>query len=345
MELVDFDDAKIIPTKGYGGRAGRKIAVEYEGVPWLLKFPESTKTFANQATRENRLPSYTTSPLSEHVGSKVYEILGVPVHRTLLGKREGKVVVACKDFTQGRQLVDFAAIKNTVAEDSLESGNSSSSKGELLGDALQVISSAPIFEGIRDQVLERFWTMFVVDALILNNDRNNGNWGLLVDGDAVELCPVFDNGNAFFNKRSPSLMERRLQSEALVSQDIKTSRSFFLDPSGHHIHPLDFIAESRDPNLRAAVLLVADSLSRGGLEEISAMIEGLPDESLGLPVSSGQHRELYARMVERTAREHVLPAAGTRREETPHEEMERLRPLSSRGRGEGATPPRHPRHC
>lgn len=35
-----------------------------------------------------------------------------------------------------------------------------------------------------------------------NNDRNNGNWGLLIDMTTGErqLAPVYDNGNAFSNK-------------------------------------------------------------------------------------------------------------------------------------------------
>ena len=42
--------------------------------------------------------SYTTSPISEYIGSHVYEIIGIPVHKTMLGIKDKKVVVACKDF-------------------------------------------------------------------------------------------------------------------------------------------------------------------------------------------------------------------------------------------------------
>lgn len=44
--------------------------------------------------------SYTTSPLSEFLGSKIYELLGYDVHKTLLGIRNNKLVVACKDFCE-----------------------------------------------------------------------------------------------------------------------------------------------------------------------------------------------------------------------------------------------------
>ena len=33
----------------------------------------------------------------------------------------------------------------------------------------------------REVITERFWDMFIVDALIGNWDRHNGNWGFLYD--------------------------------------------------------------------------------------------------------------------------------------------------------------------
>lgn len=44
--------------------------------------------------------SYTTSPLSEYIGSYIYESIGIPVHVTKLGIKDGKVVVAYKDFRE-----------------------------------------------------------------------------------------------------------------------------------------------------------------------------------------------------------------------------------------------------
>ena len=39
-----------------------------------------------------------------------------------------------------------------------------------------------------------FWDMFIVDALIGNWDRHNGNWGFLYDTvqDEMKLAPVYD---------------------------------------------------------------------------------------------------------------------------------------------------------
>lgn len=62
--------------------------------------------------------SYTTSPLSEYIGSHVYEILGYPVHETRLGVKDHKLVVACKDFTNANvKLQEFREVKNYYNKD------------------------------------------------------------------------------------------------------------------------------------------------------------------------------------------------------------------------------------
>ena len=34
---------------------------------------------------------------------------------------------------------------------------------------------------LNDNIKEKFWNMFIVDSLIGNTDRYNGNWGLLIN--------------------------------------------------------------------------------------------------------------------------------------------------------------------
>ena len=42
--------------------------------------------------------------------------------------------------------------------------------------------------------------MFIIDALINNNDRHYGNFGLLENNGRYTLAPVYDNGSSFYNK-------------------------------------------------------------------------------------------------------------------------------------------------
>lgn len=301
MDLIDFSSCEKV-NRFYGGRAGRKIAVLHEGDPWLLKFPENTRHFTGK-----HLPSYTSSPLSEYIGSRIYASLNIPVHEVVLGVYENKIVAACKDFAVNDTLADFAAIKNTIAEEALNgSSNSSGISGEPLSDALAVIENAEAFNSIRAEVRRRFWDMFVTDAFILNNDRNNGNWGVLVKRYSVELAPVFDNGNALFNKRSESTMQRRIEAPENIENDLDASTSFYQDENGKQIHPFAFMAQSSNPDLLAALKRFAQNLN---LPAVDSIINNIPEYYGEIPVASVAQKQYYKTLLHEAALARILPLA------------------------------------
>ena len=114
MNLIDFTDCHKVFGKAYNGANGKKIAVEYEGNIYMLKFPPS-------AERKPTELSYTNSCYSEHIASSIFGMLGISAQETMLGtyriSDKVKVVCACKDFTAGgKVLYDFCSIKNTVID-------------------------------------------------------------------------------------------------------------------------------------------------------------------------------------------------------------------------------------
>ena len=64
-------------NKAYAGANGNKISVIYEGEQYMLKFPPTPKI--------NKDMSYSNSCFSEYLGCQIYEIIGVPVQKTILG--------------------------------------------------------------------------------------------------------------------------------------------------------------------------------------------------------------------------------------------------------------------
>lgn len=210
--MVEIADLRDCAPSGlfYGGRAGQKEGILIEGEPWIAKYPRTTRDLMGK-----HLPSYTSSPVSEYLGSHIYELLGIPVHETMLGYRAGKIVCACRDFTfPNARLFEFKEIKNALSDD--DAGFSSApSDGEviLLGDVLAAIETSDLLRRVPG-VRERFWDMFVADAFIKNPDRNNGNWGVLMTAPMTyELAPVYDMGSSLFSKRSPSVAAHRLGDE------------------------------------------------------------------------------------------------------------------------------------
>lgn len=75
------------------------------------KVPREYKGFYGKTKKNAHFPSYTASPLSEYIGSQIYQSLGIPVHETMLGIRDNKLVVACKDFDPLHRLVEYGQIK------------------------------------------------------------------------------------------------------------------------------------------------------------------------------------------------------------------------------------------
>ena len=95
-EGIDFTSCRLIPGRAYNGANGKKIAVEYNGTLYMLKFPPSGR---NKPTEL----SYTNSCFSEHIASSIFNLLGVRAHETMLGTfkvgGKDKIICACKDFT------------------------------------------------------------------------------------------------------------------------------------------------------------------------------------------------------------------------------------------------------
>jgi len=319
LRLIDFNKAEIARSVFYGGDAGAKDAIIHGGEAWMIKYPKTTRDFVNPQI------SYTTSPLSEYIGSKIYESLGIPVHETLLGVRNNKVVAACKDFTRKwaggpsmgiggsrmeKQLVPFHDLKNSFMSSSLESYSGSGSE-TLLDEVLAAICGQEDLKSIPG-VLERFWDMFIVDAFIGNNDRNNGNWGILIDLKSGELtlAPVFDNGNAFFNKRGLAQMEKRLDNQAAMREDAYLNalcayKYTGLDNEGQKINPFTYIARGGNADCAAAALRFVNSVNMDSIENI---IENIPESAGNLSVMPEKQKAFYLELMRIRLNQALIPA-------------------------------------
>ncbi|MBS9776401.1 MAG: HipA domain-containing protein, partial [Fusobacterium sp.] len=191
MKIKNFNNIKE-SFSFYGGNAGNKKSfVKENGENWFLKFPKTTKYFNNVDI------SYTTSPLSEYIGSQIYKELGFPVHETELGVKDNKVVVACKNFIpKNNELFELEKVFNDdLGEFEKErenlKGNSEVKYYREIEEINFVLNKNKNINQF-PEIKERFWDMFLVDAFINNNDRHLGNWGLLVDNEKniIKLAPI-----------------------------------------------------------------------------------------------------------------------------------------------------------
>lgn len=296
MILENFD---FLETNNmvYGGHAGSKLGVQINEENWMLKFPKSTRNFSRKIEM-----SYSTSPLSEYIGSHVYELIGIPVHETMLGIRDNRVVVACKDFTEDGlkyRLDDFNAISNIYVEgldEKLSSLSSSSDNNIDLEEIVLVMENNPRFLGC-PELKKRFWDMFVVDALIGNNDRNNGNWGVLVNTRTGEMdvAPVFDNGASFGNNVDEQRIENILNDPNRFYASVYQSKICAFSLKDKPINPLKYIESMANDDCNRALLRVVPNIDPVSIRD---MIESIPRDCNGITVISDARKEFYCQCIE-----------------------------------------------
>ncbi|MBQ7574892.1 MAG: HipA domain-containing protein [Clostridia bacterium] len=256
--MIDFTNAKV-KNKAYAGANGGKIAVIYNGEQYMLKFPPFPTI--------NKEMSYTNSCLSEYLGCKIFESVGIPVQETLIGtytsKNKTKIVVACKDFTSpGIVLQDFASLKNRII-DSERNGY-----GTELSDILSTIEEQ---NSVDPKVLkERFWDMFIVDALIGNWDRHNGNWGFLynTNTDEVTLAPVFDCGSSLYPQADEDMMREILKNKSELNHRVFDIPLSAITYNGKKINYFKFISSGKFEDCNKALIKITERIDMNKVFEI-----------------------------------------------------------------------------
>ena len=297
MELIDFNGYEQ-NQRMYGGTAGRKMGICYQGNNYILKFPGNLK---EQQMKNIRL-SYSNSPVCEYIGSQIYRLLGFPVHETLLGTRNGKTVVACKDFLEeGEVLYEFDKIKVTFEPHFLDSnGNETNGVGADLYEIYMTMKEHPFLKDIAG-IQEHFWNMSVVDALIGNTDRNNSNWGIIVGRDGTKrIAPVYDNGNCLNSKWDDEKIKNVLEDQQKFTAEAYRARRCIFELEGKPVNPYHLIERMQYPDCSCAVQRIVPRIGKSILK-IREMIEDIP-------VLSETRKKYYTAVIESRYENVLLPA-------------------------------------
>ncbi|MBQ7140346.1 MAG: CtkA family protein [Bacilli bacterium] len=295
IKIENFDSLK---TSGisYGGHGGSKKGIIINGERWFLKYPKSTKSMDVEGL------SYSTTPLSEYLGSHIYESIGLETHKTKLGLANGKIVVACKDFLNSNEtIIDYNMIKNEYDENverAIEhlSSNSNIDSNHDLEEVLLIMEENPYFKSILE-LKERFWDMFVIDAFINNNDRNEGNWGLVLNKETnnLKLSPVFDNGAAFYNKSNDEKLTSIYNDNFKFKQSVYDSSISIYQLSGKKINPLKYIESMDNVECNKAILRIIPKINMNKIKDI---FNEIPEKYNDLPVLSEIQKEYYLKSLE-----------------------------------------------
>ena len=259
--LIDFTN---LPTsnKLYAGANGAKRAVIYQGEQYMLKFPA--------APSKIRDSSHSNSCIAEYIGCHIFNSVGIRAQETILGvyRKNGteKIVVACKDFTSpGVVLQDFASLQNSVID------SKHSCYSTELSDIMQTMEAqtalSPAF------LKQHFWNLFIVDALIGNENRSNENWGFLYNTatDEVIIAPVYGCSRSLYPQADETAIQDALkdQQQGLRALLLPLSRIKI----NQRINYFDFISSLESADCNEALKRILPRINMG---EIFRLVDETP---------------------------------------------------------------------
>ena len=176
--------------------------------------------------------------------------------------------MACKDFTVGGLVLqDFASLKNTII-DSVHNGY-----GTELSDIEKTLEEQTAIES--QNLTEWFWDMFIVDALIGNWDRHNGNWGFLYNAetDEISLAPIYDCGSCLFPQADEEIMKKTLDDPAEREIRVFERPLSGIKINGQKIQYFKFISSLENGNCNKALRRILPKID---MDQIYKIIDETP---------------------------------------------------------------------
>lgn len=276
MELIDFTDATEIAPE-YTGSEKKKTMI-LDNKKYLVKFPDP-----NRSTKLEI--SYINNVYSEYIGTKIFELCGFKTQKVELGiyNKDGKerIVCGCEDFTNSEtKLVEFEKFENASIEPN-------PFKRELK-DIFHIVESG-VYNIDLKQLKEQFWNMFIIDCLIGNEDRHNGNWGFLknIKDEKLTFAPIYDCGSCLFSVYTDEKMQECLSSHTKMQDCIKNTASAIRD-NGSRIKYFEFITSLKNEDCNNALIRMYEKIN---LDKIFEMINSIE-------VISDVRKEFYCKVIE-----------------------------------------------
>lgn len=255
--MIDFTGCQIDSFRAYDGANGSKICVLYQGERYMIKFPSYAK--------HNPQMHYSNGCINEYLASTIYQSLGIETQETCLGIYEGKEVVACKDFcATGERILNFGMMKNQCI-DSIHGGY-----GTELESVLTAIDMQQIYDPIA--LRKRFWKMFAADALLENFDRHNGNWGVIVNENTMEvrMAPVYDNGSCLYPQLTDEQMKAIMKDPKEIENRIYVFPNSALKEQDRKINYFSFLSTTKNKDCIEALRYVQQHYNEEKIKNILA---------------------------------------------------------------------------
>lgn len=260
--MIDFSQA-IEELNSYKG-SEKKKALIYNNKRYLVKFPDPIR-------EKNKNISYINNAFSEYVGSNIFKILGFETQNTILGKYEyngkEKIVCACEDFTDNENaLYEFENLAlSTNPDKKIETE---------LEDIMSVLEEAKNIINV-EETKQKFWDMFIVDCLIGNTDRHNGNWGFIVNKEKqVKFSPIYDCGSCL----NPMYEDNQIENLTEVEiKNLAINCYSCIKENGKKINYITYIKQRKNEECNNALRRVFEKIDLNNIKQFISNIEVMSD--------------------------------------------------------------------
>lgn len=272
--MIDFTNA-IEELNNYKGSEKKKTLI-YDNKKYLVKFPDPVR-------EKNKNISYINNAFSEYIGSNIFKICGFEVQNTILGKYnyngKEKIVCACEDFTDNENILyEFENLAlSTNPDKKIETE---------LNDIMEVVEEGKMLN--IEETKEKFWDMFVVDSLIGNTDRHNGNWGFLLNKNTgkVEFSPIYDCGSAL----NPMLEDEEIKKiNETELKNLVINCYSCLKENGKKINYMTYIKQMKNGECNNAIKRLFSNINIDAINKFIDNVEGM----------STTRKDFYKKVIEK----------------------------------------------
>lgn len=256
--MIDFTNSTEIINNFKGSE--KKKTLIYNNKKYLVKFPDPIR-------EKNKDIPYINNAISEYIGSNIFKISGINTQNTIIGKYnyngKEKIVCACEDFTNNVDIL--CEFENLVL-----SYNPDKRIETELSDIMEIINENALL--YKENIKEKFWDMFIIDSLIGNTDRHNGNWGFLIStqtGNAT-FSPIYDCGSCL----NPTLEDKDIEkfNESELKNIILNCYSC-LKINGKKINYMSFINQKENIDCNNAIIRMFPKINLNEIKEFITNIE------------------------------------------------------------------------
>ena len=123
---------------------------------------------------------------------------------------------------------------------------------------------------------QKFWDMFVIDSLIGNTDRHNGNWGFLLNKTTrkAEFSPIYDCGSCL----NPMLEEQEIEGFNEVElKNLVVNCYSCIKEDGKKINYMSFIKQKKNEECNNAIKRLFANINIDEIKKFINNIECMSD--------------------------------------------------------------------